>query len=480
MLTTLQMRNAVRAIVLPVTIAACDRSPTSVGASVSSLQQDAPPVTVRELHHRSYDDVMAEVDSASPGFAGAFIDETGTLVVRDVRQVSNGEDRANQLASALSSRLLTNVAAGRKVRRESADFSFAQLRDWLRALMRVRLPSDVATFDIDERRNRLVVGLTSMSAIPAMEAAVKSAGVPLHALVLEKAPRTTLLQAGAFPNDTSLRHPVRPLVGGVKIDVEAVGTSGGPCTAGFTLTVGGVPSFVTVSHCTTNYASYDNGRIRQPGQLFYFGTIFDFFIGRESVDVPHQWGLGDGHCPYSAVGCRWSDAAVIGVDPGIPVSVGRIARASQTNGSMVLGGYPPSVLLAQNSGHWRVLGREELFPPLPGAPVMKIGAATDQTTGAISRTYIYEVRDPSAPMEQKWLLCQFEVTGPAYCGDSGGPVVGVLSSQSGTVALLGIAYSGIEGSACNGSPFIGYRYSPITGVIADLYNAYTPWSHVAP
>jgi hypothetical protein len=111
---------------------------------------------------------------------------------------------------------------------------------------------------------------------------------------------------------------------------------------------------------------------------------------------------------------------------------------------------------------------------------MKIGAATDQTTGAISRACIYEVRDPSAPMEQKWLLCQFEVTGPAYCGDSGGPVVGVLSSQSGTVALLGIAYSGIEGSACKGSPFIGYRYSPITGVIADLYNAYTPWSYVAP
>jgi hypothetical protein len=349
---------------------------------------------------------------AVPGFGGFFFDEAGapTAYLRDPA-------RRPQLERALSMFLLSEGISATPLHVLHADFDFVQLEGWFEAAAPAAMSVIGAVFaDLDEASNRLRIGV-ERDALQRVRSRVALLGIPASAVILEETLPIRRL--------ATLQDAVQPVVGGLEITY----TGGWRCTLGFNAKLGGVSSFVTASHCSIRYGSDDGTSYTQPGGNSPIAT--------EVSDPPF---FTRSPCPPGRR-CRYSDVARAAYVPGVPFTLGTIAKTDGINdGSLTIAG-------------WLSINRER--GGSVGSTANKIGARSGWSRGRITRTCV----TTNVLATNVTLLCQHWVLAAVKAGDSGAPVF--LGSSGGAVALAGLLWGGDAA----GTTFI---FSPIENVEREL------------
>jgi hypothetical protein len=383
-------------------IAAC--SDSSEVTSPDQVQADPAAMTQAP----SLEELAARV----PGFGGFYLDQgRPTVWLTDMA----GRGAAVQ-ALAPFMRGMGQDPAGLQVRR--GDFDYRQLTLWFNTASPVALDLDgTVMVDLDEARNRVLVGVESGALIGAVRAALVRSGLPERSLVIE-------VMRPIVPV-VSLQAAATPVAGGVQINFP-----GYLCTLGFNVVAGGQNSFITNSHCTATQGGVQNTPYYQPLQ-----SVNPTVIATEVADPAYQKGVGPG-CPKNKL-CRRSDAARARYSTGYTnYQRGLIAR-------------PGSLGSLNYTAHWTITGKGS---PVVGRVVNKVGRTTGWTQGQVTNTCVNTGVSGTRFVQ----LCQFYVAAGVGSGDSGSPV---FEASGGNATLIGILWGS------GGGVFVG---SPLTQIEQEL------------
>ncbi len=387
---------AVSCSVAVLMITGCDApSPTEhIETSPEALFRQSQTATPPSL-----DSWFASVAEQVPGFGGAFYGDDGALNVylQDTLQ----EAAARTALSSLLERSTTVGVHGLPPSGEmnvlKGTFDFADLNEWRERLRPEVLGiSGVVSLDIDETRNRLVVGTVDGTG-GATAQTLERLGIPPEAVITERQ------QPAVFA--ATLRDRVRPVHGGLKIAYSSY-----LCTLGFNAYQNNRRSYLTASHCTDIQAVVESTE-------HYQSTVSGGnFIGTEYKDPAFFEG---GICPQGRV-CRYSDAAMGEYTDSTTSHDGRIARTTFRN--------PSSGSITIDSGNPFFFVRSERPYPINNEELNKVGQNTGWTYGNVTHT----CSDEPVLGTNITLLCQYRVSGGVGGGDSGSPVF----SYSGKDATL--------------------------------------------
>lgn len=427
MFKMMSRHTAVLAAALAGVLAGCQderTDPTSPATPRDAASASAPG---RSGEHRPDELPMAQVASRVPGFGGFFADETGALVVyvTDLRQAGAARAAVAPLLRDRSNGLRGSVSV------RQAQHGFTELQGWRDRMTDPVLAEDGVVFvDLDEKRNRVVVGVADASGRAAAQARVAALGVPAGAVEFEQAAYPETLAPIVYApddysapfNGSTLNDYRRPLQGGLQIAFRRTGQSVGEyyrCTMGFIAIRNGERVAVTNSHCSDRSWDLDNTSYFQPVP----GT--DRYIGYERSDP------NGSSCGFASTNvCRNADAMAMYLDNGASGSKGYIARTAffgsgrHNAGSRVIDGANPQFTITATG---TIAG---------GAMAEKVGATTGWTRGTIDKTCV----DLSVSYRTySKLRCQTYATYESDRGDSGSPVF--RSGSNGTATLLGIHWA---------------------------------------
>jgi hypothetical protein len=395
-----------------------------LGFGVCAQLAAAPPPASATADER-----LLDVGRELPGFGGLFVDDRGTLNVYllDLRR-----EQKVALEALGPSRLL------------QADYRFEDLVGWRRALRPLLGEAAVALLDVDEARNRVVLGVvpgTSRAERDRLAALLASRGVPPAAVVLEESPLAVVLPGTVAEAQASsnLQRKLRPVPGGVQVVFPIEAATYGVCTIGFNAYRGKQLGFVINQHCTAVLGEVDGVAYSQsyPGEGI---------IGSEVLDPPFAV---EGDCPGGRR-CRYSDAAFARYAKKSYGSFARLARPTTPDPDA------GSLVLSPVTARFAVIGKAP--DPLLGDTVHKVGRTTGWTFGQVIGTCV----DTRVSGSDITMLCQTVVAGGADHGDSGSPVfVRVGSTQA---RIAGILWGGFP------DPELGARFlfSPLSGVEREL------------
>ena len=381
---------------------------------------------------RTFDEQLADITRQVPGFAGAFLQD-GQLMM-NIKDVSRGQSMLETLQSLspASERSVLAViqsnASERQVQFKAVRYDFLQLHKW-RGIVEeeMRTESAATLIDTDERRNRIVIGVKSLSDEQHIRTKLLERGIPTEAIEFEEIPPAVALvgrssearsseamsrritpASSSFPFD--LRDHHRPTFAGQRIEAGGVGD----CTLGANMFWWDNNSvvhhgFLTNAHCTGTRLS-ENGVV--------FKQIF-FPIGVEFLDAK-------AHSCSSTAWCFWADAAIIEYDDdfqGHPIeNRGYIGRTLlwDPNCGIATPGCPTDL-----AEPYFFISHTQ-YGNLVGTRLNKVGQITGWTDGLVSRTCFTKL---SGDGYDNW--CQNEVekdsNAPsdlpiATLGDSGAPV----------------------------------------------------------
>jgi hypothetical protein len=369
------------------------------------------------LAQESSPDPMA-VARAVPGFGGLFLDSSGrpAVYLTDLRQRGTAE-------RALTGFALSEGFSASQLKVLKGDFDYLTLDGWhTRVTPEVlAIPGTVFT-DLDERSNRVRIGVEDGTAEVSVEQVIARLGIPASAVIVERSAPIRLA--------ATLRSRMRPVRGGLQINFTQF-----ICTLGFNALKNGVSSFITNSHCTKTQGG-------NQGTLYYqpLSTTANSLIGTETADPNYFQG---GVCPVKRK-CRYSDAARATYKAGVSFNLARIARTTSRgalSGSLTISTINPFFSITAERAN-----------PVAGAQANKIGRTTGWTFGQISATCV-AVNVSGTPVTQ---LCQSLVTAGVGGGDSGSPVFS-WPGTGGNVTLLGILWGG----SSDGTLF---AFSPMSGI----------------
>ena len=380
----------------------CQEHPTDPQPNVPEPQNSAAPSPRPEAP--SLDEWFVLTARQVPGFAGIYYDQQGVRVIRLVDVTKRAAAEA-----ALAERLAEfPAAAGTRVLR--ADYNFLELDEW-RSLARhaVMLVPGITSLDLDEMRNRLVIGIVDLSAQDLVESILAELSIPREAVVITEEHLERL---------TDLDDRVRPVAGGLQIARSTSPTTFGACTLGFNATWNdGLGStfrvFSTASHCSAIEGSTSDQTI------FYQALPFSDRIGLEYRD---PFGFYNDDDPFwCAIGvlCRWADFLLADYDNEGDAVVGLIAR------TMSRGRSQGSVTLNPSDSVFYVTATAEY--PIGGQLLEKMGITTGWTYGWVTDTCKDYLSDAVL------YVCQYSVSGGANFGDSGAPVFIWTGTQTATL-----------------------------------------------
>lgn len=397
--------------------AACESFDAPVGPQAEGPAGSRAPALPANAQERTPDHEFARISRTEvPGFAGFYLQEDGTPVIRltDPRQRGAAQRFvATQLAGARSGRHAAGASRAPIFR--DAEHDFATLVEWSEGLHPLLQRPDVYLIDVDEKENRVSVGVADQTAIGAVRSEGARLGMPAGALHVftQEAPRQR----------ATVRDWHSNLRGGIQI---AFGNY--VCTYGFNAKHNGVPIFVTNSHCTNSYFAYDGGPI-------YQNTVSSAnLIGYESAD------RGLYACAGSGTWCRLADAAYIRHTSGRTIGQGLIAETPWASGG------PGGLTII---GDFRIVARYT-GAVVYGTPFDKTGRTTGSTYGYVTNSCVTIGN----------LRCQDVSTVYSMGGDSGSPIH-VWQGGSDT-HLHGILWGG-PGTNYN----VTYS-SRLSGIEADL------------
>jgi len=436
------MKQLIFVFVFAVALAACSKS-------------DEPRGSLPVVTEIVMDEKLLETARRLPGFGGLYFDDSGNLnvyLVEDVSKLQGDKLKARQnqvqkvLVDVFGREILSQGRTQRdleatqatsegpaKIKLIRADFNTIQLARWRDEANGVLEVPGVVFTDLDERRNRIKIGIAPGTSRKQAQALLKEKGIPTEAVLFEET------QPVRF--HASLRDHVRPMPGGVQVEADTGAFSYKICTMGFNVIRSGVSGFITNSHCTTTQGGSENTDFHQPNDpLFSEGNK----VGDETADPEYFVG---GLCPAGRR-CRFSDSAFI------DYSVGRGSNIARTTGWN-----NGSLTISSTNTRLRIVG--ELSTWIDGSELDKIGRTTGWSFGRVNGTcQNINVADTNVT-----LFCQHRVNRIAGGthrmsdnGDSGSPVFRWLGT---TVMLSGILWGGPD----DGSSFV---FSPIDQIEQEL------------
>ena len=406
--------------------AGCTDAPT-----VASGPPGDPPhwsqASSRRPHHA--DEYLAEVADRVPGFAGFYV-RHDTLVLRVKEGVQTQAATLRQVLrqdpDLARFRGVTGRLAEGPVVVESSHYDARELWEYrVRVLQEVFGGGGVHRLDQDETRGVIRIGIDATTSPLEVAARVAAAGIPADAVLIEF--------RGRAQRQATLRDRLRPVPGGMKIEVE----NGGTCT----LTVNAFRSwgeswgFLTNSHCTSVFGAAGGEAAYQNKDST--GNV----IGWELLDPP-LWQPGVYLCPSVVDGCRYTDAAYFVYESSSYPDSMTIGRTTSSSGSYTI-----------NSSHPRfhVSGPDIEYPSLE-TEVHKIGQASGWTHGDVIETC------EDVTFQDVLTFCAYLADYGNDYGDSGAPVF-TWDGNSDTVELIGMHFAG------NGSE--GY-FSPWLFIIIEI------------
>ncbi len=308
--------------------------------------------------YKDFDQLLVEVADEVPQFGGFFLEDENTVNIwlTGPASAANDDRRGQRSLRELAGRLHDQVSEGMRIRVLRAQYSWHELHQWFMELYLHLEAEGVNSFDIDDARNRLAIGVTDSEQ---HEAAVRTqaAELGIPAAALEVVEET----ASLFDHHAAdLRSRHRPVVGGLQVGT----TWGSTCTAGLAADRGGVRGFITASHCTTLIGGPNDGDvIGQP--TIAIGNE----LGRERRDG--QWWTTD--CPTGRLR-RYADTTFFDNAFNQGSTRGRIAWPP-ANGSIQWDGTTTRSITAVLAGE-----------PAVNANVAKVGRTTGRSFGAVKYT----------------------------------------------------------------------------------------------
>jgi hypothetical protein len=351
---------------------------------------------------RTIDEQFGLVARNTPSFGGMYLDEErNVLYVYSWDQSAGAAAMADEAVKAV----FGDQRPGARIQVLPARYGFHELKQWQdRMTPGVLGMAGVVMTDIDDRSNRLTVGVESLEKKAAVEDKLFELGIPAEAVNVVETPPVAL--------ELTLRDRRRPIVGGQQISFTRNGSTL-ICTEGFNAIRAGVAGYVTNSHCTAVQGGV-NATSHHQSTIAIFGINR---IGVESVDPLYFVGAP---CPVGRR-CRRSDSSFARRDAGVTASQGRIARP-----------------LALNSIVWNPLNTFRIVreqDPIVGQVVTKVGRTTGRTAGVVLQTCAnFNVLGTNITQ-----LCQSRASYLSNPGDSGSPVFRIVNFPAvNDVALGGI------------------------------------------
>lgn len=387
-----------------------------------------------------FDDIMENVGRRAPGFAGIRIDDDGNMVLMHTKgadvQAIEREVRARIAPT-------TPRRTAPAVRFEETRYTFAELANLKRAVNPYQFR--VLSVDIDEVRNRLVLGVASAQQAAAVRDAISALGQSLDGILVE-------VVKPPIPATLTLQDSARPVIGGLKFTMYGVPD----CTLGPNTRFGTWTTRYAVinSHCTSTYVGYDGGAAHQPFVYNPWSTYF----GAEVMDPSPYYGYP--MCPTGQY-CREADVALIQFE-NTGESAFKIARTTEMVTSPGTEGP-----ITRASPDFVVIDTFAYANLLVGQYLHKVGQRTGWSFGAIGTT-CYDIWRPEF---NAWVMCSFKAAGTVTGGDSGSPVFVWWAGGSGYDAgVAGILW----GSAHH------HHYIYIQGIQVSVGDTliFSPWRNV--
>jgi hypothetical protein len=379
---------------------------------------------------RTIDDDFAALAEEVPGFGGMYFDTDGVLTIQLVnpealafarpkvvalleRGIRWGPGRTNQRA-----------AVAREMRTVRARFDYRQLVSLYRTevVPLMGTTEGITMTDIDERQNRIVVGVKDASTLAAIREHFANPRIPSNAVevllfnlpaaeTVSRSAKTTTASLSMV--NQSLQGDLRPAIpGGARIAVNyqnSIYTG----TLGFNLMpwINGTPGttryLVTCSHCAWPLNQMQGVGVGQPtwsGQLAV-----------EIVDPPAFPGVVGGWCPSQKI-CRWSEAALARYDDSTLADQGMIALPAI--GSITFSSRVPIAVMDV---------------PYVGQPVHMIGSQSGRRFGNVAQSCANVAHPQNSLLI---MLCQARATYTSMTGDSGSPIIALYGN--GTAGGIGI------------------------------------------
>jgi len=146
----------------------------------------ATPAAVPEAERQgetgmlTYDDLLLQVDKQAQGFGGMFVDSDGRLAVYVLNTTRLAATRA-----AIESVFGSNHIPAAGIRAIQGQYSISQLKTWTERASRLLSVPGVTIVDMDERRNRVVVGIDGDDRRRTVSRELSSLKVPPNAVLLE-------------------------------------------------------------------------------------------------------------------------------------------------------------------------------------------------------------------------------------------------------------------------------------------------------
>lgn len=403
-----------------------DREPTGVSdVREAQTASQGGPVYAEERR-------AVELARQIPDLAGFYFDTSGNVIVL-LKGVAASPSKKTLLwprfGNELSRGRRRNPAADLIVR--TADYSFLELKGWRDRLMNADILTTpgVVWLDLDEFRNRVVIGLDVGADPGAARAIAEGLAIPFQALAFEV--------TGPYVRQQTLRDEFRPLQGGIQIQ-RVSGASRVGCTLGFTALRNSQQVFLTAGHCSPNPTGTDSVAQFQPvAPLTRAESLTMSPIGREIFQYSEP--CGNRRCSYS-------DAAIYGLIPTQAWGLGRIAQPAY--GCFPGPCSPPVLDVSSWSPYWVIDTTHESF--VVGDLVSQIGSATGWSQGSVQSTCVNIT--PSKGVQYN---CQMFASYGSSDGDSGAPILlDIMGGADSTITLGGI-HSGRSGKNAVFSPWSG-------------------------
>jgi len=377
------------------------------------------PVANEGDEPRSLDELFLSLESELAGFGGFYVENETIVIVS-----SAAYPTANVLRLVVADALanirpdFAEMALAGRVQIAEGVFSFRQLYSIKEFLTLNPIPKMVFV-DVDERRNRVFVGVEDEDVVADVITILSDKGFPLDAVVVEVVEPVVPL--------VSLQDMVRPVAGGLQIAFPLNPPYVGVCTFGFVAIRGGVLGYVTNDHCTSVSGVVDGTVHHQP--------FPNNAVGVEIVDPPF-FTTG---CPSGYV-CRYSDSIFGQAYTSGIMDFGKLMRTAGLGSLEVV-------------GRWNIVG-ERTFPVV-GEVLNKVGRTTGWTQGSVTNTCVTTLVSGT-----NWVrLCQDIVAANAAGGDSGSPVFRVVDPVAGSIELYGVLWGGGSG---------GFVFSSMQNVKREL------------
>jgi hypothetical protein len=345
-----------------------------------------------------------EVADAEPTFGGAFVDRDGTQIIY-VTDLNRGASVAARLATVVPmtrrSGLSRKAPSGPVFR--LADFSFTELAETRRQLRRLFGDSAIRSLDVDETRNRVVIGVRPDAQASSILARAEAVGADRAQIIVEAEPEVRL--AHTLRDDNPIKQ------GGLQIQHEDLD---GKCTLGLIA----IPYeetdevVLTASHCSPTYGAVDDGFFGQAT-----GTASDS-MGVELVDPALTFVYASP--PDTGYYYRYSDASLVSVN-NTSAALGIIAR---TTGWAK---WSAPVTISHDTLYMYVDGETDEAAYI-GLDLEKMGKGTGWTRGlVVDACKDVKKADPGQVIV---VYCSDFVEAGGTGGDSGGPVFYSTGSDS--------------------------------------------------